>query len=203
MFKQNYKVEEFNALANYILNNIIINANGTKYRICEIEFYYYDTTHPDEYVHQSSDQKQYGKYYFHKFHNGTFKAGTFKGLDIILGNHDTYFGILVRSIKNIESDEFTEGSCNVANKILNCFSVSNVKELFQKHYPLSSQIDISDDKLKLEPIIQKNEIVYTGPRVGLSDKYPEYKTKNYRYCTFINKIKKQKKTMNKLMEQDD
>lgn len=198
MFEQNYTPTQFTDLANYILNNIIISANGTKYRICEIEFYYHNKTHLDEYVHQSPDQKKYGKFYFHKFHNGTFKAGTFKGLDITLGNENTYFGILIRSIENINTNEFTEGSCNVTNKILGCFNVSNVKELFETHYHGVSQISITDDKLKLEKVDLDKEDIYTGPRIGLSEKYPDFKDKNYRFCTLLNKIKKQRKTMKKL-----
>ncbi len=34
--------------------------------------------------------------------------------------------------------------------------------------------------------------VYKGKRVGLSDKYPEYLEKQYRYAVMVNKIKKQK-----------
>lgn len=203
MFKQNYTPAQFTDLANYILNNIIISANGTRYRICEIEFYYHNETHLDEYVHQSPDQKQYGKFYFHKFHNGTYKAGTFKGLDITLGNENTYFGILIRSIKNMETNEFTEGSCNVANKILGCFNVSNVKELFEIHYPEVVQISITDNKLKLEKMDLDKEDIYKGPRIGLSDKYPDFKDKNYRYCTFLKNIKKQKKTMKKIKMSDE
>ena len=37
------------------------------------------------------------KLYFHKFKNGSYKEGTFKGMDISLGNSDKniYFGILI------------------------------------------------------------------------------------------------------------
>jgi 5'-3' exonuclease len=41
----------------------------------------------------------------------------------------------------------------------------------------------------------EKETVCKGMRVGLSDKYPEYKTKNYRYLTMKNKIKKQKRDL--------
>ena len=203
MFKNNYTADDFDKLANYILNNITINSNGTKFRLCEIEFYYYNETHKDEYVHKSLDQKQYGKFYFHKFHNGTFKAGTFKGLDIVLGRSNTYFGVLIRSIKNIDTSEFIEGSCNVANKLLSYFNVSNVKELFVQHYPDVEQISITDDKLKLEKITLDLEPVYCGPRIGLSDKYPEFKDKNYRYAICIDKIKKQRKTFKLLETQEE
>jgi 3-methyladenine DNA glycosylase Mpg len=203
MFKNSYTVNEFDKLGDFILNNIIINSNETKFRLCEIEFYYYNETHKDEYVHKSPDQKQYGKFYFHKFHNGTYKSGTFKGLDIVLGSNETYFGVLIRSIKNIDTGEFIEGSCNVANKLLSCFNVQTVKELFEKHYLNIQQISITDDKLKLEKTALDLEPVYCGPRIGLSDKYPEFKDKKYRYAIFIDKIKKQRKTFEPLKIQEE
>jgi hypothetical protein len=201
MFKTSYTTEEFDKLGDYILNNIIINSNGTKFRLCEIEFYYWSEKHKDEYVHKSPDQKQYGKFYFHKFRNGTYKSGTFRGIDIVLGNDQTFFGILIRSIKNIETNEFTEGSCNVANKFLSCFNVSTVKELFEKYYSDVEQISINSNRLKLEKNTLDRETVFSGPRIGLSDKYPEFKDKKYRYAIFIDKIKKQRKTFT-LLHQD-
>jgi hypothetical protein len=80
--------------------------------------YLRNQAHPDEYVHKNLDQLEWEKFYFHKFYNGTFKAGTFKGLDITLGNiqSNTYFGILIRLIQNIDSGKFVEGSCIVLKK---------------------------------------------------------------------------------------
>lgn len=196
MFKSEYKVEDFQDLANYILNNVVLNACGTLFRLCEIEFYYWTETHKDNYVHRITDQKSHSKFYFHKYHNGTFKSGTYKGLDICLGNANTYFGVLIRSIQNLETGEFTEGSCNCVNKMLKCFpnNVTTVSELFEKHFTNLSQIDISNEKFGLKTHKLDKQKIYCGPRIGLSDKYPEFKNVSYRYATNINSIKKQRKT---------
>jgi hypothetical protein len=211
MFNKNISPDQFLNLADQILNKTILKANNTQFRICEIEMYLRNDSHPDEYVHKNIDQLAWEKFYFHKFSNGTFKAGTFKGLDICLGDTETntYFGILIRSIQNINTGEFTEGSCNCVNKILEQFNVSNVKELFQNFFPNTNQIDISNELLGLVELGELGEIdtsleptnhyvtndkIFMSPRIGLSDKYPEYKTKLYRYAIKINNIKKQKKS---------
>jgi hypothetical protein len=46
MFKPEYKISDFPELAEYILNNIVINVSDTLFRLCEIEFYYWTTEHP-------------------------------------------------------------------------------------------------------------------------------------------------------------
>ena len=40
------------------------------------------------------------------------------------------------------------------------------------------------------------EVVAEGPRIGLSDKYPDYLNRNYRFVIFKNKIKKKKRSLN-------
>lgn len=200
MFNQNITPTDFRELADKILNGIIINANNNLFRICEIEMYLRNEEHPDEYVHKHKDQLEYEKFYFHKFHNGTYKSGTFKGLDITIGNANTntYFGILIRSIQHIKSGEFIEGSCKCVNKILEQYNgVKTVKELFNIFFPNISQIDIYNDMLKLEykPNELEKQNIYSGPRVGLSDKFPEYKNKPYRFAIMKCNIKKMKKTL--------
>lgn len=198
MFKENYTCNDFDQLADYILNNVVISSNDKQFRICELEMYYYNDTHKDEYVHKSHDQKGYEKFYFHKYHNGTFKSGTFKGLDIALGNANTYFGILIRSLKNVETGEFTEGSCNCVTQLLKCLNVGTVKELFDNFYQNVNQIPINDDRLKLMKINLEKAQVYKGPRIGLSDKYPDFRDRHYRYATYIENIKKKRKTFVKI-----
>jgi hypothetical protein len=81
----------------------------------------------DEYTHCNDDQLKYGYWYFHKFPNGSYKGGTFKGLDITLGNNkDKYCGILIRSIYDIENKkndlwaiQFSHG-INWSARLLQC-----------------------------------------------------------------------------------
>lgn len=196
LFDKNSTENDFYKISNKILNQLILNVKNKKFRICEIEMYLRTDTHPDLYVHSNSDQLNFGKFYFHKYYNGTYKSGTWKGMDIVLGGPNKYFGILVRSMMDLESGEFIEGPCKCVNKILEQFGFGNVSELFESRPNNQEQISIDDVDLKLE-INDQLEIkkIFTGTRIGLSDKYPEYKNKQYRFVIYENKIKKEKKNL--------
>lgn len=191
--------EKFNLLASFILNNFRMNINDLVCEIEEIEIYYNSPNHKDEYVHKSKDQLTNAKWYFHKYHNGTYKSGTYKGLDITFGNgKDTYGGILIRSIENTNSDEFITGPCNTVNYILKQFDYDEVTELVEN----MKSLDVFDKKnlfyLTTEEPNEEDEepnYIFTGPRVGLSLKYPEYLLKEYRYLKQPKQIQKYRSTI--------
>jgi 3-methyladenine DNA glycosylase Mpg len=217
LFKDCYLPSDFEALAHQLLNEsvLIVNSGATTtttlptkhYRLCEIEMYYKNRSdHNDEYVHGHQDQLKHAHFYFHRYHNGTYKAGTYKGMDITFGNENVYFGVLVRSIEDLDTGEFTEGPCRVVNKLLESFQVNNVKELFATHFPSLQQISVDNPRLQLSsgvttasqsPILSTltEEKVYRGPRIGLSDKFPLFKNRPYRFAIKIKKIRKERNTL--------
>jgi hypothetical protein len=117
-------------------------------------------------------------------------------MDIVLGEKNKYFGILIRSIMDLNTGEFIEGPCKCVNKILEQFGAKNLNELFESRKNKTELISLNDNDLAL---VKKNILpakkVYVGRRIGLSDKYPEYKNKMYRFVIYENKIKKEKKTL--------
>ncbi len=186
----------FNEITNKILNESALSINNKIYRILEIEIYLYDKDHSDTYSHCDIDQLQYGGFYFHKFKNGTYKNGTFKGMDISLGNVETqkYCGILIRAIKNLETSEIIEGPCLSVNKILEEYKASDIKDFVSQKY---------DNPLKIIDYKHFTEQIYVGPRIGLQSKTskivknPEYVNKDYRFL--IYKTKKGKKSLKLLI----
>jgi 3-methyladenine DNA glycosylase Mpg len=204
-----YLPSDFDQLAHHILNDLILVIDPPssvedgkmikKFRICEIEMYYRNSAHPDEYVHGHRNQLNHSHFYFHRYNNGSYKAGTYKGLDITLGNENLYFGILIRSIEDTETNEFIEGPCRVVNKLLDSFGVENVKEFMDKFFPGIDQIDIFNPLLHLaEPTADTpfpEERIFRGPRIGLSAKYPEYRNRPYRYAIKTQKLKKERKQL--------
>jgi len=195
LFNQNYTHNDFETIANIILNKLILKAGSKKFRICEIEMYFKNQDHDDKYVHSNPDQKSYGKFYFHKYQNGTFKSGTWKGLDIVLGNDNKYFGILIRSLMDLDTNEFIEGPCKSVNKILEQFNCADVEELFNNEFAGICQISMTDEKINLASVDTLAKLdIFKGPRIGLSDKYPYYQNLMYRYATNITKIKKNRKS---------
>ena len=192
LFRKDWTEENFNLISDIILNKIVLVTNETKYRICEIEMYLQNEDHKDLYVHCNPDQKNYGTFYFHKYNNGTYKSGTWKGLDIVLGDKNKYFGILIRSIMNLDTEQFIEGPCRCVNTILHEFSCETVADFFANK---KTQITLDDCELYLEKSNLEPKDIYIGTRIGLSNKYPEYKNKMYRYVIYQNKIKKEKKSL--------
>jgi hypothetical protein len=179
---------DFDKIAYNLLNKVVLNSGGNLYRICEIEMYCYSELHPDLYVHRVEDQKTNGKFYFHKFSNGTYKAGTFKGLDITYGDEKTYFGVLIRSILNLKTRELTEGSCNCVNELIGGITVKEFMSKFDGIISINNKdFGLIDYKLPIKPL-------YHGPRIGLSDKYPEFRDRDYRYAIYIEHIVKKRKT---------
>lgn len=189
----NYHI--FSELADQLLNHTLLIAQDKTYRICEIEFYYCGEDHKDLYTHCSDEQQLKCKFYFHKYKTGAYKAGTYKCMDITMSpDNKTYFGILIRSIYDIQENTFIEGPCRSLTELLKQFNCSEVKEFVNnKQLPL----DIYDQTYGLfitDTNKLKQEQIYHGPRIGLSDKYPEFQNVKYRYAILISNIKKQRKT---------
>jgi len=203
---QNIDQDLLDRMADSILNKHQLyipdsDGNNHVFRICEIEFYIKNDNHNDEYTHQDEHQKTYGKWYFHRTKNGNYKGGTYKGVDITFGNDDTYFSVLIRSIYSTKDSELYEGPCRCVNTMLElngCKSIGDYME--DRTDPPSARYTINIH-IKRCKGLEKYDI-YSGPRVGLSDKYKEYQTKPYRYVIMNDHIKKDKKTLNLLIEHE-
>lgn len=175
----------FQKHAERLLNNVVLKVKDVAYRICEIEMYYCGKDHEDKYTHCDSLQLENETFYPHRFKTGTYKSGTYKCMDIAYGNKETmtYFGILIRSLKRLDDNIFFTGPCICVNELLRHFDCTEFKDFFKNY---------TTDEFKLEEQKLDYEDIFVGPRVGLGDKYPEFKDKKYRFATHIKQIKKQK-----------
>ena len=183
----------FYQFSDYILNNTKLTINNKDYNIIEIEYYLRCPDHKDDYTHMTKDQLQNMKWYFHKYHNGTYKSGTYKGLDMTFGNKkDQYGGILIRSIYSKDSGLIC-GPCNCVNYILNQFDFTESRELVNIMKNL--EINNNSNPIYLKEVTYNEQDLFCGPRVGLSLKYPEYLVKDYRYTTMVKEMKKYKDTL--------
>jgi 3-methyladenine DNA glycosylase Mpg len=166
-----------------------------EFRICEVEFYVKNESHNDEYTHQDDHQMSYGKWYFHRTKSGNYKGGTYKGVDLTLGEDGTHFGVLIRSLYDTENEDFIEGPCRCVNKILELNTCKNVGDYMDERTDPPSARSTKNFHIKRCRGLEKHD-VYTGPRIGLSNKYPDFKEKAYRFVIMKDKVKKQKKTLN-------
>lgn len=55
LFNQNYVHNDFETIADIILNKLVLRAGDKKFRICEIEMYLKNQAHEDKYVHSNQD----------------------------------------------------------------------------------------------------------------------------------------------------
>jgi hypothetical protein len=180
----------------HILNKFRLVINGNEHTIEEIEFYYHSKNHPDEYTHKNKDQLTNQQWYFHKYNNGTLKNGTYKGLDMTIGDNNTiYGGILTRTIKNVSTGELIIGPCRVVDYMIKKNNVANILELSNKFNNYNIFNDNNCVHIKINSRNNNNDFIFNGPRVGLSLKYPEYLFKKYRYLKNPNKIPKYKNTI--------
>jgi mRNA-degrading endonuclease HigB of HigAB toxin-antitoxin module len=112
----------FDALADYLMNECVLDVNGNEYRIAEIEFYYFDKeNHPDVFAHCNECQKKSNVFYFH-----------LAGVDITFGNNSYYGGVLIRSLIKIfdnNNEPFVMGPLNISTEFLH-----NAKEIDNKIY---------------------------------------------------------------------
>lgn len=177
-------------IAKTLLNKYVLVVQNKQYRMAEIEFYIKSENHNDQYTHGDKNQKKFAKFYFHRYPNGSYKGGTYKGVDLTYGDDDTCFGILIRSIYDLETNELIEGPCKTVNKILELYNCDDVPEFMEnKKDPLNARSTKNFHvKRKNIPVQQ----IYKGSRIGLSDKYPQWKNVKYRYLTHKNMIKKGK-----------
>lgn len=168
--------------------------NKERYSIREIEVYLHCRSHPDPFVHCSPEQQEYMMWYFHRHKTGTYKSGTFKGLDLTLGSNGIFFGVLIRAIAD-PSGTVIEGPCNVVDHILEKYGISDIST-FTKGDSLSAVGNRRNFLLLTDHPTENKFDVYSGPRIGLNkDKDTDYATRRYRFVTDIGKIKKQKKSL--------
>ena len=116
--------EWFKGIAKLLLNNYHIETPSTKYRLTEIEFYYYNENHPDEstYGYSKKTSKPKSRIDLHKEKQRKTLNWFFhySGIDISIGNGTSPGGILIRGIEKIGSpNEIFAGPLIVQLELLN------------------------------------------------------------------------------------
>ncbi len=106
----------FAHIAQRLLNETTLQINDQPYRLREIEFYYHGPGHTDPFAHNDPMQKETCRWYFHR-EGGSYRGGSFKGLDISFGSGEFFGGILLRSISG-PGDIQINGSCLCVNHML-------------------------------------------------------------------------------------
>jgi hypothetical protein len=180
-------VLSFFFFADFLLNQVdlVVGGGATRYELAEIEFYYCSAKHRDVFAHQDPMQKSFGEWYFHRTGPGkAYKEGTYKGLDLAIGNSDAFCGVLIRSLRTDKGD-VVQGSCLCVNSILAALGHKGVTafadELLASKRLGFASTDASHP-LRLVPAAKRrSRDVHTSMRVGLTLKKKDNRKERLRF----------------------
>jgi hypothetical protein len=188
----------FNHLASMILGSgSTLMINRQPHQIIEIEFYLTSDFHPDPFTHKHPLQATRCQWYFHRSGpNGNYRGGTYKGLDITLGQtsdtSSTYAGLLIRSLAS--NGNVINGPCCCVDYILRISGVESISSLIE----INPDLSIWNNSMLFLRFNSTYSSFYSTPRVGLSLKSKsvierDYISRRYRFiwqCDLVNRIKK-------------
>lgn len=173
-----YWEDVFQKMAKYVFQNCHLEANGKKYYLTEIEFYYYHKIeHPDLWCYRKPEK------------DGMFPSDSlwfhYSGMDITFDNKEKNEsgGILIRSIKDEHGNQ-TNGPLRSLYKLLN--ASANGKSVCLNLKLTQSNISVS----MAEPIPRYGLNVQTGNK-NFSEKN-KYQAREYRFYLEGTDIKKNK-----------
>jgi len=147
---------------------------GKTYRILEVELYLTGPGHLDPFTHCSNVQKECGKWYFHRMGNGGYRSGSFKGLDISIGQNKYIGGLLIRTIIRESDGHVITGPSLCVDHILEQCGAKTINELVDEKFDGDINIETCPFlKIKIDPewtpqtIKGGDEKIYLSPRFGL------------------------------------
>lgn len=181
----------FAAVAAALLNRAELVAGGVPLRVAEVEFYLKDADHPDPFAHAHPVQRDWGRWYFHRS-GGSFRGGSFKGLDLSLGDGTATVGVLLRSVVTPD-DELIDGPSRLVDRLLKLADTPTVAAL-DARLPGTAAIS-AGTPVHFREAPDRGAEVLASARVGLSLKrtaalgtMPHYIGRRYRFLTEPRRI---------------
>ena len=160
--------KSFEDIAEQILNYYILDINENKYRITNIEFYYYNknihqdiNSHSLKYQRAKERQLLSAKWYLHKISiNENFN---YKGIDYTFGDGENYGGILIKEVMALNKDRTIFTQSKFIDELISILA-PNTKEEFLKMIEQDNKINF-----KYKENIPKYKIL-NWTRKGLTKK---------------------------------
>lgn len=190
----------FDRLAERLLNGCRLLANGTPHRLLEVEAYYHAPAHPDPFPHKNPIQLTAGRWYFHRT-AGVYRGGSFKGLDVSMGDGTAYGGMLFRGLERPDGTVI-DGPSLLVDHLLATTGHSSVADLDtaidgRLAWKVDSPLTLVAERMEQRPLLR-------CVRVGLSlrrrkhrpdDPALKYLLRSYRYVADPKKTAKGKPHM--------
>lgn len=186
----------FTQIAGRLLNGCRLLVGREPHRLVEIEFYYFSAQHPDHFAHRDPVQLNCGRWYFHKT-RGTYRGGSFKGLDLTFGDGMAFGGILIRGIEAADGTLIVGPSLCV-DHLLARAGAESIAELDAAIGGRTAWEP--DSPLGLTALeTEEQHAIFRSARVGLSMKrggrsgdLPRYILRPYRFLTQPRRVSKGK-----------
>ena len=155
----------FVEIGDRLLNKTNLLVKGATYRFAELEVYYHGPGHFDPFPHCDPLQRENGRWYFHRT-RGQYRDGSFKGLDLTLGDGTAYFGILIRSIVEPNGTAIVGPSLTVDHLL----AQTDSKDVASLDRAINERTiwDRSSPLFIRESDAARTATVYASARVGLS-----------------------------------
>lgn len=186
----------FGDVMDRLLNHCDFVVAGRRYRFAELEAYYCGDPHADLFAHRDPLQLENGRWYFHRT-RGEYRGGSFKGLDLTMGDGTAFFGILIRTVVAPDGTLVVGPSLTVDHLLerTKAKSVATLDALIagRSIWDKTSPLHIAESE---KP---RSAVVHRSARVGLSLKKakgkadaPKFVARPYRYLTEPKGISKGK-----------
>lgn len=184
------------AVAKQLLNRAVIHVGGQRLRPVEVECYFHGGEHPDDFAHRDPIQVEPGRWYFHRS-GGTYKAGSYKGLDITCGHNGAHGGVLLRALAPLDdAASLIDGPSLCVDHLLAAAGASSIATLVARLLPGSPVDRVEQNPFSLTLEDDRHAPVYATPRVGLTLKRGElelrqrFLSRGYRYLTEPARLRK-------------
>jgi len=161
-FKTEFEFEDrFKKMADFLLNDVVLVANGVKIRFLELEFYFTSDIHNDPFTHKDVIQQSRARWYFHKT-GSNYKGGSYKGLDITIGNSEKEVGgILIRTIEEVESGKVVCGPSLTVDHIISSCKAKDIKDLVDNSFKGDISVEYKEGALlylTTESLLPRREV---------------------------------------------
>ena len=117
----------FDRIAAHLLNRARLVVGGKAHRLMEVEVYYHSPEYSDPFAHRDPSQLHLGRWYFHRT-GGTYRGGSFKGLDLAFGGNAAHAGVLIRGVETPDGT-LVDGPSKTVDHLLselNCPTVATL-----------------------------------------------------------------------------
>lgn len=189
----------FARIAECLLNGCRLIVGQQPHRLVEVEFYYWSDAHPDPFTHRDPIQFHIGRWYFHRTH-GSYRSGSFKGLDLTFGEGHASGGVLFRGMET-EDGALIDGPSLCVDHLLDATGAETVAVLdrvaanglaWEEGNPLRLE---ATDALERRPLIRSPRVGLLLKRVTSRTESTRFVLRGYRYLSDPRRTKKGKLLM--------